>query len=229
MRPPMTPGSKVLNGKPWSGVNHSPFCLKAKRTSRSWSKAQPMSMEVPYSPVSPAGSSPKGPAKCTYRSCLETLLMPRVFRTSHKRTPVQTLLATPPAPQLKPIVFLVMFCSLRRLPAQMKVTGKETTGPYLPATKSSMTRCTGSLSGKEISTLCVPHSSLGTAPWLRTTCSDAGVTHPTSRNLERGGSELKGWRPVSRTMSLWRLIQASGVSASRASTSEACWPGGTAI
>mmetsp|Transcript_58120 Transcript_58120/g.147425 ORF Transcript_58120/g.147425 Transcript_58120/m.147425 type:complete len:208 (+) Transcript_58120:1367-1990(+) len=207
----MHPGSSVRKGAPWSGVKGSPFCLKASNTSRSRSSAHPIAMDVPYDPVDPCGSSPKGPSKCTYWCCSLTLVMPRYASTSHSRTPVQTLLATAPAPQLKPMVFFVIFCSLRRFPAQMKVTGMLTTGPTLPEASSSMLK-SQDRGTPETCKRCVFQDNFGTAPWFRTTCKAAGVTQPASCNLRSGGSELKGWRPVRRTMSGCRFTQSSGVS-----------------
>mmetsp|Transcript_81464 Transcript_81464/g.239229 ORF Transcript_81464/g.239229 Transcript_81464/m.239229 type:complete len:246 (+) Transcript_81464:1477-2214(+) len=155
--------------------------------------------------------------------------MPRYARTSQSRTPVQTLLATAAAPQLKPMVFFVMFCSLRRLPAQMKVTGMLTTGPTLPEVRSSMLS-SQSPRGPPLSfSRCVSHVSFGTAPWFRTTCRDAGVTQPASWSRRSGGSELNGWRPVSRTISGRRFTQPSGVSRSRSSTSLASCFSGTSM
>mmetsp|Transcript_8023 Transcript_8023/g.18745 ORF Transcript_8023/g.18745 Transcript_8023/m.18745 type:complete len:277 (+) Transcript_8023:2128-2958(+) len=225
--PPMHPGRRVRSGAPWSGVSHSPFCLKASNTSRSRSKAQPMSMEVPYSPVSPFGNSPTGPSKWTYRCSLLGFVMPSDARKSHKRTPVQMLLPTAAAPQLKPTVFLHMFCSMRRFPAQMKVTGKLTTGPNLPSVKSCTRKLLARAMAKFLSLIsCVSRLSCGTAPWFRTTCKAGGVIQPAACNLYKGGSELKGCLPVRRSMHSFRLTHSSGVPTSRASTSVASCRGG---
>jgi len=43
--------------------------------------------------------------------------------TSAITTPVNNAVLTPAAPQENPLLFLTMFCSFRRLPAQTSVTG----------------------------------------------------------------------------------------------------------
>lgn len=45
------------------------------------------------------------------------------FSTSHSLAPFHTDVLSPAAPQLKPRVCLVAFCSLRRLPTHTRVTG----------------------------------------------------------------------------------------------------------
>mmetsp|Transcript_27932 Transcript_27932/g.87012 ORF Transcript_27932/g.87012 Transcript_27932/m.87012 type:complete len:229 (-) Transcript_27932:1623-2309(-) len=151
--------------------------------------------------------------------------MPTRARTSHNRTPVHTPFATADGPQLKPMVFFVMFCSLRRLPEQMYVTGMVTGEPRRPVASSSMV--TSQVCGTPLMwSRCVSQDSLGTAPWLRTKVMEAGVTQPASCNFFRGGSELKGWRPVRRTMSGCRRTHSSLVPLSGSATTSAfCFSG----
>lgn len=61
--------------------------------------------------------------------------------------------------------FLIMFSSLRLLPAHTSVTGSVTDGS---AISSSMLMLVGRCTRPPTSILCVAQSSLGTAPWLRT-------------------------------------------------------------
>ena len=112
-----------------------------------------------------------------------------------RRTPVHTPLLTPAAPQLKPLVCFIIFCSFRRLPQQTSVTGRECVGS---ATMSFILSCTRDGTKPPRYTTWSSHAILGGAPWLRTKCNDVGVINPLSNSCLSGASQLNGWRPVRR-------------------------------
>ena len=173
---------------------------------------------MPYEPSLPFGSSPSGPVKHTYWRSAVTSVTPHCLRSTCSGTPVHSELDRPAAPQLKPMVCLRMFCSLRRLPAHTTSTG--VVMDFMRASWS-MDRESFLSTKPPTVTLCVSQSSLGTAPWLRTRCSGAGVIGPAFIRSVRWGSTLNGWMPVRRIRSLCLGTHASGVLASFGSTSSA--------
>ena len=134
----------------------------------------------------------------TKRAPFSLSLTPAFSSRFRSGTPVQTEQPVAAAPQLKPTVCLVMFCSLRLFPAHVTVHGNEIVSIL---ESSSMVMVSGLLTAPPISIVCVSQSSLGTAPWSRTMWIAGGVIKPASINIVRGGSTLKGCRPVRRMRS----------------------------
>ena len=90
-------------------------------------------------------------------------------------------------PQLKPLVLVTMFCSLRRFPAQASVTGTVWASNLF--TRSSMLKVVGFSTRPPTVSWWVSHASRGTAPWflqrgaccpMRLTCSHK---HPIQQPL----------------------------------------------
>ncbi|GER49226.1 DNA mismatch repair protein MutS [Striga asiatica] len=125
----MNPGMITLTGNPWSGDSLSPFCMYASMMSLDGSIATSLLRLVPYFDPPPPGRS-SAPSKHTFIAPFPPPrpANPHRRRTARRGTPRHTDVDTPAAPQLKPTVCRTMFCSLRRLPAQTRVTGSSREG-----------------------------------------------------------------------------------------------------
>ena len=118
-------------------------------------------IDVPYRPF----GIDSFPTKHTWCAPCFGVLTPHLSSTSRSSTPFHTEQPWPAAPQLKPIVCAVRFSSFRRFPAHTSVIGISRAGI---ASRSSIVNVVGLSTRPSTVSVCVAHSHLGTAPWLRT-------------------------------------------------------------
>eukprot|EP00966_Prymnesium_polylepis_P261639 6043924-Prymnesium_polylepis.1 len=105
-------------------------------TSHAGSMAVNQLIDVPYRPL----GIDSAPTKHTWFAPSSGVLTPHSSSTSRSSTPFHTEHAWPAAPQLKPMVCLRRFSSLRLLPAHTSVTGISRAGIF---TRSSIVKTLG--------------------------------------------------------------------------------------
>ena len=153
-------------------------------------------------------------------------------------TPVQVEVETAPGPHLKPADLRVKFCSWRRFPQQVRVTGivregRERRSVIVNSRGSGISRLCACMlkegfvnvvmpmnaqrrKGKTINvtypltaTLQESQFARGTGPWFLTKWSSCGVIVPAFHKSGTSGSALNGWAPVNLTILGSRLIHSS--------------------
>lgn len=99
----------------------------------------------------------------------------------------------PEAPQLNPLVFFTMFCSLRRLPAQTKLQSRLTFSNLLR--RSSMLNVIGLSTMPHTVILWLSQDSFGTAPWFLTySAYKVNVRQISQKLVEQHNCLLRCWQ-----------------------------------